>query len=723
MADHEINIVVKGKNQTGSTFSSLSQSITGINQALEIAMKVAQALKQAYDTAKEGASLLYAEERFDSLAKSIGTTADVLMKDLRDATHGMVSDAELMASAGDFMSLGLAKTHDEAVRLSTVAGALGMNMNQLVLTLTNQTTMRFDALGVSVAGFDEKVKALEASGMSASEAFTEAFLQQAEEQIKRVGDQTDSTIGDFKRLEAAMQNLGNSVKQDIVLPFVQGAIPAITGFINALNQLQSVGGEVKGGLFDDFFDGITEMVMGFTLVTLAAEAMEKKLIDGKTYLKLWGQGATGAFWDAEKLQEGIDYLSEILGYNTGEVEENGDTIVATSNKSAAAIIEQSIATEIAEKANGQWGESLVDVEKSMQAAQKAAEEYGKALESAFNTIAGAAVTYGGYQKDLDEQKQSLEELQAIINNPLTGGYFEGVYYSVEDASEALKNMGEVSSQTFSEFGADGEKMKTDFEAKVKRLNDIATSTGGGWFDGVWISVDGAKDKMDEINGKIDEIEAKMKSAAAAIVWDMTVASFDFTSATETDLAGLFNTGIALGVFTKESLFGLSGDVKETLHTNGLEATGFIDTVLAAIGKLPAGIDIPINMSLSETDDIDRYLNELTRGITIPVNIGGVTLPGKIPDAAGGAVQPAAAGVSGLSSYYVGEIGPELFFPAQNGRIVSNSEAKASLRSGRGGGETIVVNINTPMNFADKAWVERELAPYIQKGIREAAIRG
>jgi 2-polyprenyl-6-methoxyphenol hydroxylase-like FAD-dependent oxidoreductase len=97
MADHEINIVVKGKNQTGSTFSSLSQSITGINQALEIAMKVAQALKQAYDTAKEGASLLYAEERFDSLAKSIGTTADVLMKDLRDATHGMVSDAELMA--------------------------------------------------------------------------------------------------------------------------------------------------------------------------------------------------------------------------------------------------------------------------------------------------------------------------------------------------------------------------------------------------------------------------------------------------------------------------------------------------------------------------------------------------------------------------------------------------------------------------------------------------
>ena len=55
--------------------------------------------------------------------------------------------------------------------------------------------MRFDALGISVDGFDEKVKALEETGLSASEAFNEAFLQQAEEQIKKVGDVANTSEG------------------------------------------------------------------------------------------------------------------------------------------------------------------------------------------------------------------------------------------------------------------------------------------------------------------------------------------------------------------------------------------------------------------------------------------------------------------------------------------------------------------------------------------------
>ena len=108
---------------------------------------VGLAVKEVYDGIKEGAELEYARTRFDNLASSIGTVSDALLGDLRDATKGMMSDAELVAGAADFMALGLAKSHDEVVRLTSVAGSLGMNMNQLVLTLTNKTTMRFDALG------------------------------------------------------------------------------------------------------------------------------------------------------------------------------------------------------------------------------------------------------------------------------------------------------------------------------------------------------------------------------------------------------------------------------------------------------------------------------------------------------------------------------------------------------------------------------------------------
>jgi hypothetical protein len=87
------------------------------------------------------------------------------------------------------------------------------------------------------------------------------------------------------------------------------------------------------------------------------------------------------------------------------------------------------------------------------------------------------------------------------------------------------------------------------------------------------------------------------------------------------------------------------------------------------------------------------------------------------EASGGAIHAA----SGISAYTVGEIGPEPFFPATNGRILSNSEAKSQLRSAwsQGGGESIVVNINTPINLADRVWVERELEPYIRKALRQA----
>ncbi|MCK9341520.1 MAG: hypothetical protein M0P37_07200, partial [Synergistaceae bacterium] len=231
MAD--LKIVISALNKASGDLNKVKQDISGVKDAGEkggtavqgfgdslggmmskaalVAGAVAGvglAMKEVYETAKEGAELEYARTRFDNLAASIGTVSDSLLTDLKDATSGMMSDAELVAGAADFMALGLAKSHDEVVRLTSVAGALGMNMNQLVLTLTNQTTMRFDALGVSVDGFDAKVKALEASGLSASEAFSEAFLQQAEEQIERVGEKSETSAGQVQIMESAFKNLG-----------------------------------------------------------------------------------------------------------------------------------------------------------------------------------------------------------------------------------------------------------------------------------------------------------------------------------------------------------------------------------------------------------------------------------------------------------------------------------------------------------------------------------
>ena len=215
---------------------------------------VSAAMKEVYETAREGAELDYARDKFDALAESIGSTSTALLVDLRDATSGIVSDAELIEGAGQMMALGLAKTHDEVVRLATVAGELDMNMNQLVLTLTNQTTMRFDTLGVSVAGFDEKLQALKDTGMDVQSAFTEAFLQQAEEQIGRIGSVAESAVGGFKMMESGMKNLADAAKAnllDVVAPAIEkiGSYLAEQGMIaqaqvtfgNLIEDMEAVG--------------------------------------------------------------------------------------------------------------------------------------------------------------------------------------------------------------------------------------------------------------------------------------------------------------------------------------------------------------------------------------------------------------------------------------------------------------------------------------------------
>ena len=93
-----------------------------MNQAFELAGKLAEGIKKVYDTAREGAELEYARQRFDNLSESIGTTSRLLLGDMRVATKGTISDFELMASASDLMALGLAKSHGEVIRLTTVSG-------------------------------------------------------------------------------------------------------------------------------------------------------------------------------------------------------------------------------------------------------------------------------------------------------------------------------------------------------------------------------------------------------------------------------------------------------------------------------------------------------------------------------------------------------------------------------------------------------------------------
>jgi len=175
--------------------------------------------RQIYDTLKEGAALQTTIQRFEKLSESIGTTADALRNDLRESTRGMIDDATLMASASQLMSLGLADNHEQVVRLATVSGQLGWDMQQVILTFANLSTMRLDALGLSVDEVKQKQKELMEQGLSTAEAFKEAVIQAGEARLDIQGVSESEQA--FKQAEAAVVNFKNAILESTIATLAQ----------------------------------------------------------------------------------------------------------------------------------------------------------------------------------------------------------------------------------------------------------------------------------------------------------------------------------------------------------------------------------------------------------------------------------------------------------------------------------------------------------------------
>jgi hypothetical protein len=216
---------------------------TGLAVASAAFVGVGLAAQQAYATLRAGAELQTTTERFGKLAASIGTTADVMLGKLREATKGMISDAELMASASGIVSLKLADNEEQVVRLATVVGTLGWDMQQVILTFANLSTMRLDALGLSVDEVKQKQKELMDQGMSTAAAFKEAVIQAGEARLD-IGGVSESEQA-FKQAEAAVVNFKNAALESIIATLSQaGAFESLAATASSIQLATEFRGEL-----------------------------------------------------------------------------------------------------------------------------------------------------------------------------------------------------------------------------------------------------------------------------------------------------------------------------------------------------------------------------------------------------------------------------------------------------------------------------------------------
>lgn len=234
---HEATNNKKALDESALKWTELMSKVNAAKAAFTM---VEGAIRTTWDALNEGAQLELTAQRFDKLAASVGSSGDHMLDALQKTTRGMMSSADLMANAGQIISLGLGKNEEEVVRLSTVVAKLGWNMQQVILTFANQSEKRLDSLGLSIEDVRTRAAALEAQGYSMEKAFSLAVIEAGEAKIRLLGDAADSTAGDLAVLSAQFKELK------------QNALEAWAGMIGPVATAASGRyGETVSGIIDE----------------------------------------------------------------------------------------------------------------------------------------------------------------------------------------------------------------------------------------------------------------------------------------------------------------------------------------------------------------------------------------------------------------------------------------------------------------------------------------
>lgn len=164
------------------------------------------AAKKAWDFTKEGAQIELTASQYKNVAEDAGYAADALLGKMRAATSGMVKDSVLMASGLDIIRLGLADNEQGIVDLANAVSTLGLDMQQVIMTFSNDSVMRLDALGLSVEKVQNRVKELKEEGF-VGDAFDEAVLEGLLENMDILGDKSDTVAGKMAMVETRLGNI------------------------------------------------------------------------------------------------------------------------------------------------------------------------------------------------------------------------------------------------------------------------------------------------------------------------------------------------------------------------------------------------------------------------------------------------------------------------------------------------------------------------------------
>ena len=412
----EFNKTGRAVEKSGDSASKAELMWTELNSVFSLVQQglgyVQQGAQKVYATIKEGAALQQAEQQYRNLAESIGTTADALTNELQVATKGMVSDAELMASASQIISLGLADTKEGVGELANAISTLGLDMQQVILTFSNNSKARLDSLGLSVEGVTQRTKELEAQGFR-GDAFDRAVMDMLSEKMELLGDASQTTAGQLKVLEADVRTLAEEMKVatvEAVGPYVDGIMQAR----DATKRLDEIEKETND----------TQLKRAATIGKVAAALIA---LTGQT-------DEYGALLDEQviKAEERHNEQTNVLTKNIGRNETAVDDLTQALREQQEA--QDAIKAQELAEFYGRTADNAGEMADKVRQTAAQLDEYEASVAAAERAAADAEAANEGYITTLEDQEaaaQAAADAQRELT-AATGDYFDNALGAGEE---------------------------------------------------------------------------------------------------------------------------------------------------------------------------------------------------------------------------------------------------------------------------------------------------
>lgn len=670
----------------------------------------AVAAKQLYGTLREGAALQTTAARFDKLSQSIGTTADAMLGKLKTATKGMISDMELMSSASGIISLRLADNEDQVIRLATVVGTLGWDMQQVILTFANLSKMRLDALGLSVEEVTTKQKELEAQGMSTAAAFKEAVILAGEARLAVGG--VSEVERSLRQMETIAQNTGDTFKQVFAVQLTEAtgiavgnvklveqalkdtATTAATLTANvgstamfqfatdaAMKQLEALGGNIdavkekikqaeaeRGGanLFELGFDPKDAEIAAarYEIVLHALNmATRNATLENLDSWSIWADGVaanTAAAAEAAVLNAHAAFLA-LMELRRGLLADDpGDRGLGWAGVTSDSYQPSPLMPDNIARSNAAAG-VLAQVRQADTLSQ---------LGRQFTRTAEAAAGYGSSIGYVNEEEQRLAATHASMLSS----------FNAEAGAKLEDGL----------IGADG---LVNMEAANKALYEQAQAAG---------ATAGELALLGVATGALTEEQANAALKAAILMERIKQLA-----------AGVTSGDLSIG----DAMSGL-GDFRAQLDSGAFAgAAGGIEGLASAAEEFANGsYQATLDVENAQANAMINETGELLGGVTGTHYINLVTTS----NAPTGTPHNAIGGpVSRNTPHIVGEFGPELFVPSGNGSIMPNSQTEKLLTNYQGGATYNV----TVTNYIDGQQAAKSSLDDITRDKMAAALRG